>query len=356
MMTKENQEISGLSHSWQNFLNIVPIVCALMVVLIHQYAVADPTSTTVSARIIGFLSHGICTAAVPVFFFLSGYLFYRNITEIGDVFRKQKKRVRSVLIPFLAWSATYYLVFFVLSKVLPNEIERVVDVSPWGVIRGIVFYEYIFPMWYMFQLCVFILLAPVIFYILQNRIVSILMLIASAVIGMFVIDSISIHIGSDNRALFHFNFFAYYLLGCVLARETMAFEKIQSFVNKMPLFIPIILVIVFGFVESLFFDRVIVWFNDRCFVPFVFVAFVWMMMKWCGYAKKTPKIPVSTMILYGAHSLVGLVLGQLILGRLRLPLLIHYAVSFIAVTIVSLGIGYVLKFIKPLYRLYSGNR
>lgn len=39
--------------------------------------------------------------AVPIFFMISGMLFFRNIEGIGDVLHKMKKRVRTLLVPFL---------------------------------------------------------------------------------------------------------------------------------------------------------------------------------------------------------------------------------------------------------------
>lgn len=146
----------------QNFLNLVPIICSFMVILIHMHNVTDLPSTSISALIVNSISHGLCVAAVPMFMFMSGYLFYRNIETLMDVFKKQKKRIISVFIPFIAWSTSYYLLYAIGSKFIP-EISSSVDISPLGIITGIIFYRYSFPMWYMFQLCIFIALAPIVF-------------------------------------------------------------------------------------------------------------------------------------------------------------------------------------------------
>ncbi len=340
----------------QSFLNLVPWVCALMVVLIHQYNIAESTALGFSARVEGFFSHGICTAAVPMFFFMSGYLFYRNLPTVNAVFHKQKKRAGSVLMPFLAWSASYYAFFALLSKVMPGELQKAVDLSLFGIVKGIIFYEYTFPMWYMFQLCVFILLAPILFYVLKNRLVSLVVLVGTAVVGLFITADVSVDVGGYDRALFHFNFFAYYFAGCFMAKETAAVEHLKAFVRKLPLIVPTALYVIFGFIESLVFDEVIPAFNTRCVVPLVFLAFLFMMLKISEQIKHFPQSPVSTMVIYGIHSFVGLVLGELILDSLQIPLLLNFVVRFVAVTAVSFGIGYILKFIKPLYRVFSGNR
>ena len=76
-----------------NFLNFIPLICSIMVVQIHSYAIGDLSKTSLPSLIISFLSHGVCTAAVPTFFFMSGYLFFRNIDHLSQVFQKQKSVV-----------------------------------------------------------------------------------------------------------------------------------------------------------------------------------------------------------------------------------------------------------------------
>lgn len=339
----------------QAFLNITPSVCALMVILIHVWGSSYLQGGIVSVRMISFFAHGLCTVAVPVFFFMSGYLFYRDVEQVGQVFTKQKKRVLSTLMPFLAWSTFYWLFYAVGSKVIPG-IQTTVDFSLRGIFEGIVFYQYCFPMWYMFQLCVFILLAPVIFYALKNRQVSMLLLIATAVVGMFLCDSIEISVAGAKRAIFQFNFFAYYFAGCMMARTPRAQGAVHRVVNRLPMAAWVAALVLFSFAESLFFDGILESFNSRCLVPLVFVAFLGTMLKLCETKKHLPRARVSTMIIYGIHPLCGIILGRLILGRIALPNIAHYALSFVCVTALAWGAGFVMKHIKPIYAVFSGNR
>lgn len=39
--------------------------------------------------------------AVPLFFMISGYLFFRNVNRVGDVLPKMRKRVRTLVVPFV---------------------------------------------------------------------------------------------------------------------------------------------------------------------------------------------------------------------------------------------------------------
>lgn len=351
-ISDSNKKVSFFS---QNFLNLVPVICSLMVILIHMHNVTHLPPTSTLALIVNFFSHGLCVAAVPMFMFMSGYLFYRNIKTLEDVFRKQKKRVISVFIPFIAWSSSYYLLYALGSKFI-SEISSTVDTSLLGVITGIIFYRYSFPMWYMFQLCIFIALAPIVFFVLKNKYVSWTVLIISVIVGMFIKSSISISLPGYERSLFQVNFFAYYLAGCFATKLPELVNKVNGFAKRMPLVLLTILFVLFGFVESLFYDKVIPSFNTRCMVPLVFISFLLLMLKLCQTRRTIPKSPISPMIIYGIHSFVGIILSSLIFNHFHLPVLLSYILRFIAVTVVSFGIGYIMKFIKPIYYLYSGGR
>ena len=87
-MRKESLQNAILLNN--NFLNFIPLICSFMVVQIHSYNIGNLSKTSISALIISFFSHGLCTTAVPIFFFISGYLFFKNIDTVHDVFKKQK--------------------------------------------------------------------------------------------------------------------------------------------------------------------------------------------------------------------------------------------------------------------------
>lgn len=75
----ENDATFGL------FLKLTPFFCALMVVGIHSYNVRGVDQLSITARMEGSLSHGLITAAVPTFMFLSGFLFFSNENNLVDV-------------------------------------------------------------------------------------------------------------------------------------------------------------------------------------------------------------------------------------------------------------------------------
>ncbi|MBQ7026221.1 MAG: acyltransferase [Peptococcaceae bacterium] len=337
-----------------NFLNIVPLICSLMVIMIHQHTVSG-TAFTLPSRIISFFTHGICTAAVPTFFLLSGYLFFRSANTFSDVFQKQKKRIKSVLMPFLAWSAFYYGMYAVVSLVVPGFLQGNVDLSVTGILKGIVFYQYSFPLWYMFQLCVFVLLTPAILLLLRSKVASTVVLAAAAVLGLLEWEP-AVDVGGYERSLFQVNFFGYYLLGCMLTRLPNLQEAPVKLAKKLPWAVLLVLCAGAALLESLLFDKLIPCFNNRLAVPLVFAAFVLLMVKLCQREKAYAAPKFSTMIIYGVHSAVGVFLGKFIFVGLTLPTLLHFVVSLLAVTIVSVAVAWILRYIKPLHWVFSGDR
>lgn len=125
-----------------------------------------------------FFGETAAQIAVPGFFMLSGYLFYRNFTwkKLGS---KWKSRIRSVLVPYLLWNGLYYLGYVIGSHlpavgdlmgkgVIPFRLETLAD----AVIR----HTYLYVFWYLSQLICLIALAPVLYGVLKQSWTGILYL------------------------------------------------------------------------------------------------------------------------------------------------------------------------------------
>lgn len=105
---------------------------------------------------------------VPCFFFISGFLFYRNYTP-DDYLRKLRTRIRSLLVPYLLWNAVFALLWYVTIRLWP---EYVSDHFPfdgiWDVISGILSCQYT-VLWYVGVIFVYALLAPLIWYMVCRK-------------------------------------------------------------------------------------------------------------------------------------------------------------------------------------------
>lgn len=341
------------------FLSVAFFVCSLMVVGIHSYNITDTTVNTVAGYIESFLCHGIFIAAVPVFFFFSGYLFFRNISTTKDVFNKMKTRAKSVLMPFLVWSALYLLIF-TIGSFTPFFSSEGVSFAPLDILKGIVFYRYCFPLWYMYQLVMFVLLTPLINVLLKKRYLSLGLLVVLTVISIFIKSSFDVEVfPGGERSLFQINFFCYYFAGCLAVKFSDEFIKLKEKIeNKRGLFAVVsgLALVIFAFLQSIIFEERVTFFYNRFFVPFVFVClFIFL---WCVY-EKIPYIKnASTMVVYGVHSIIGTVLINVFSGIFsKFPTIISFLIAYVVVAFLSFLFAYIVKrFMKPIHFVLSGGR
>ena len=150
---------------------------SIMVVLIHSQTVfinlpgkelQSVYGWNASTFIQMFISEGICRIAVPLFFVLSGYFFYRtfdgSLTNYGI---KLKRRLHTLLIPYIFWGAVVFF-FFAYATHLPG-LKAFFTTRNSGVFslkemwNGIIVSPYNSPLWYVKYLLVFSALAIVLY-------------------------------------------------------------------------------------------------------------------------------------------------------------------------------------------------
>ena len=212
----------------------------------------------------------------------------------------------------------------------------------------------------MHQLIMFVLLTPIIYIAMKKRWFAVSLLVICCVFSVFVEDSIDIVVLNGNsRSLFQFNFFGYYLAGCFSVKFIDEINKIKEFIfrNKKSVFIiTSILLIVFSLLCSLAFDKNMPIFYDRIFVPIV--AILLFILIGLIYQKTPYPKQVSTMIVYGVHTLVAICVSNVYKPILPyVPTLVMFFISFLITSVLSCLIAYILKrFLKPIYYVLSGGR
>lgn len=124
-MSQRTFDSNSIGHKDFQFLcmDYVRFVLSLLIVLIHTFALSSISTFTeagyplirwVNRVLDAFLAQTI----VPVYFFISGYLFFLvNEWNKKVYFNKIKKRVHTLLIPYLLWNGLG--IIFVVIKQLP---------------------------------------------------------------------------------------------------------------------------------------------------------------------------------------------------------------------------------------------
>lgn len=116
------------------------------------------------------ISHYLGRLPVPCFFLFSGYFFFNKITGLNThIYTCQlKKRVRTLLIPYLSWNIIYIVViyiknlfFYLLGKDIDDSYTGLNNWSLYNILWGM---PLNFPLWYLRDLIVMTILSPLFYY------------------------------------------------------------------------------------------------------------------------------------------------------------------------------------------------
>lgn len=107
----ENKPLK-ISSYYQNKITIVSFVLVILMLYVHgiyEEAGLFPISYAVKS-IISRLSYRVIN---PTYFSISGFLFFYGLNVMTDCFPKMKRRIRTVLIPFVLWNIIVVLESFI---------------------------------------------------------------------------------------------------------------------------------------------------------------------------------------------------------------------------------------------------
>jgi len=156
-------------------LRILNPALIVLVVLIHA-ATLDPLpeqiaqphfpAVRLAALIEDFLSHGLARVAVPLFFVISGYLFFHRYDGSWTATKaKWRTRVRSLVIPYFLWAALWFVVLR-LARFIPAIGDTMDDGpdsnTPLRILERLTLYPYAAPLWFVRELIFLVAISPLI--------------------------------------------------------------------------------------------------------------------------------------------------------------------------------------------------
>lgn len=168
--TKKENSGSGMDKDCSKKIVFLNYLLTCFVVFIHadnrsvaEYSCVDIGGFEWVYQLLG----KVYGTAVPTFFALSGYLFFRNLSA-DTVGRKLKSRIRSVLIPYLFWNISLYAVRIGLSYI-PGIGERMNFKIPQLTLKVLLLENHANPpLWYLPILFMLQILSPIVLW-LFNR-------------------------------------------------------------------------------------------------------------------------------------------------------------------------------------------
>jgi len=207
---------SGMIESdTSNKIRNLALICACCVVFIHSGVKSDVGTLAWWMRQI--VSGGFCRIAMPFFFFVSGYFLAQHMDE-GNWYRNEMfKRVRTLLVP--------YLIFCTVGMVWNRvTIGRTMTLD--AILESYGVYLLVSPaagpLWYLRTLMVFVVLAPMVKWIVRSRTAFVTVLLVCALVG--ATDSSSGDIAGSYWQYHYFSWLGpiYFLVGVYASRRAIA--------------------------------------------------------------------------------------------------------------------------------------
>ena len=155
------------------------LLCSAMVVALHTCGrIMDPRTEWELWLFQQFVPHGLCLIAVPFFFSCAGFLLAGHCEERGWYIRECKKRLRSLLIPYLLFSLLFagfrdgWLHTLVSNTihVRPPWMDIPSAMGYWVYAFGLHPFRYppLVPLWFVRALLVLVAVSPILWYCIRK--------------------------------------------------------------------------------------------------------------------------------------------------------------------------------------------
>ena len=335
---------------------------------IMQVVGADATSNPIWSNLELFITAYIRTVAVPIFFFISGYMFFISVDRWSreTYLQKLKNRVHTLLVPYIVWIVL--AVIMVLFKYLPlfdtfrsqadaelhlsvstllscfYQYDGKLDVVPGD--DAVSPYPFVIPLWFMRDLMIVVLCTPVLHLLLRKFGYFVLL-----VLGIIFLLPIGERYGLLLQAFFFFSWGSY-----------MSIYKKDLPKLSRPLFkYSIVLYLIIGILLLL---TTAYWW--RLLLPLkgivgVFLAYGladWLLRK--DYAKSNPLLASASFFVYASHALfchrITKILFMLLQPETNWEVTSVYIVSEIVLVMFLLLVYYLLRrFYPPALKVLVGR-
>ncbi len=174
---------------FENKILVVNGIMSIMVVFLHSYNIEryNHLKWFMIPLFENFISKVIGNLAVPTFFFMSSILFFQNYST-EKIWNKYKNRTFSILIPYLLWNTIYFMLFVLLTKIPLSSFfmdTKEIPIDRITIIAAVFGHIYNKSYWFMYQLILFIVISPIIYYLIKNHF-GILFLLGVLIINYWI--------------------------------------------------------------------------------------------------------------------------------------------------------------------------
>ncbi len=345
-------------------LRVLGLVAIIMVVYIHAYnlgvspdAGAGQPWRCIDLFVQSFFARNLCTIAVPLFFAVSGFLFFAKMDcpPSRAWFQSQmRKRVLTLLVPYLIWNVLGIAAFFVrdlASSILHHHMGPLEKYSLEGLLGQILLHPVItYQLWFLRDLMILVVCSPVIYFGLSR--LRAYLLIPLFALWMWIVKIPGLDIETTG--------FLFFTAGACIALGMSPVRKPPSSgiaVSLLVLWAAMILVNASLHASGIGISPTL----NRLSIPVGLVAIWYNYGRIFGLAEPLLlRVAPFTFFIYAAHEPILSILKTRLIAMsgaseiARLPI---YLALPMAVIVTIIVVGYMLKTIAPrIYRVMTGGR
>lgn len=344
-------------------LRVISLLLIIMIVFVHSYSLNFKQTGVLNGFfpfLQYFISQGLFRLPTPVFFTISGYLFFLNMKGTWNEYgSKIKKRFRTVAVPYIFWSAFGLLVYFILqlSPELRVFFQKriVINYSITEILHAIFINPVPGQLWYLRDLFVLVILSPIIFNLVKY--LKFYIVILFLFLWFYDFDFVIV----SNRGMFFFT------LGVYLStKQTLL--MMQDKVSKSSLFFIFLWICIFLFKTFLIYFNYIDWAILGIIHKIGILLGIWAVWSFYDYLSQNENLQVNylnkllpfTFFIYVFHEPVLTMLRKLLehfLGKGEVISFSLYLGTPVLVILISVIVAkYTKLFIPKFYGIITGSR
>ena len=351
-----------------NKLKIISLISMIMVVFIHSYNITVNFNTGnvdfqegYNYFIQNFFKYGISRMAVPIFFCISGYLFFLKFQgSLREFIQKYQKRAKSLVLPYVLWSFWGLAFFFILQQVPQSKSfftnDLIANYSFAKVLDTLFLNPIPYQLWFLRDLIVLVLFSPIIYLLIKHL----------KWIPLIVFPILWLDLFDFSFVLFLEESILFFCLGAYISihQSSLATQKLDS--NKFWILslIWILLILANTILMQRHNNTVLAGLIHKTSIVFGIMA-LWSVYDLLMKHKESPgkwllSISSFSFFLYAAHEPILTMLKKgfiFILGTSQTTSLLAYFLVPLATIFICLTMAYLLKKITPgFYHILSGGR
>lgn len=179
-MSISHQELQSKSIDFLRFPLIIGVIFIHnynSTIVVHGVELGNDSYMPLYHVFSELFSRVIASVAVPLFFLISGFLFFLNVNFSKKVYvHKLKKRIKSLFVPYLFWNIAFLLLYYMASRlpVVENWFKSVeytpefILTSLWGKASTTpMTYPIAYQFWFIRDLMVIVVLTPIIYLLIK---------------------------------------------------------------------------------------------------------------------------------------------------------------------------------------------